>query len=583
MTWIQDSNPAGNAYLSAFLASIPLLFLFWALTSKRIKGHWAALGTLLLAVLVAVAGYGMPATLSLLAALDGALFGLWPISWIIIHALFIYNLSVKTGQFEIIKNSLAAITDDRRMQALLVAFSFGAFIEGCAGFGAPVAITAAILIGLGFRPIYAAGICLLSNTAPVAFGSIGIPILVASQVSGIDALAISQMAGRTLPFISILIPFYIVILVSGWKKGLEVWPAALVCGASFALTQGLVANFMGPMLPDILSSVASIFCLTLFLRVWHPRKSWTFDHEAGAAGKAKLAYTRGQIFRAWAPYVVLTVLVAAWGVKPVKAVLDHFSLINIPIPGLHEAVIRDGQPMPAVYPFNLLSAAGTAVFFAGLVSIVLMGASLSTALRVFLTTIRSVRWPLVTISAILGFAYVMNFAGMAGALGGLFANTGVLFPFFSAFLGWLGVFMTGSDTSANALFGKLQEVTATKVGVDPVITVAANSVGGVCGKMISPQSLAVATAAVGLVGHESEIFRFTIKHSLILTTLVGIMACLQAYVFTWMVPVYQKSAAAAAAGQAGSSASGLACLAATAGTVILITAMSRMIGKSARP
>ena len=591
MPWTIVTDPLGNLGLSALMAAIPILYLFWALAYKRMKGHWAAVSAVAIAVVIAIAGYGMPVKYAVLSTLYGSLFGLWPVSWIIITALFIYNLSVKTGQFEVIKNSLASITDDRRMQALLIAFSFGAFIEGAAGFGTPVAITAAMLMGLGFNPLYAAGICLIANTAPVAFGAIGIPIIVAGQVSGVDTMAISQLVGRTLPFLSVIIPLYIVILMSGWKKGVEVWPACLVSGGSFAVVQWASSNYLGPMLPDILASIVSIICLTFFLRVWHPKESWTFDHEAAATGREKLRYSGGQVFRAWAPFIILSIFVAAWGVKPIKAALDYYGLVKFQIPELHNMVIRGDKPMAAIYSFNMLSAAGTAILFAGIFSIPVMGASIKTALNVAGETLSKLRWPIFTISTILGFAYIMNFSGMAITLGNAFALTGPLFPFFAAFLGWLGVFMTGSDTSSNALFGKLQEVTATKIGVDPVVTVAANSSGGVCGKMISPQSLAVATAAVGLVGKESDIFRFTLKHSIILTAVIGVMAYLQAYVIKWIVPVYTKAAAAvpavaaAAAAAAPKSAApafpaeGLLYLGITAGLVVLVTFMARVTGK----
>ena len=582
MPWTINTDPLGNIYLSACLASLSIIYLFWALAYKRMKGHWAALSALSLTVLISIIGFGMPVKLSLLATLDGSMYGLWPIAWIVITSIFLFNLSVQTGQFEIIKNSLASMVDDRRIQALLIAFSFGAFIEGCAGFGTPVAITAAVLMGLGFKPIYAAGICLLANTAPVAFGAIGIPILVAGQVSGIETMAISKMVGRTLPFISVILPFYVVILISGWKKGLEVWPAALVSGGSFALSQWFTSNYIGPMLPDIISAIVSIICLGTFLRFWQPKNTWKFDHEAVARGKAELMYTGGQVFRAWAPFIILSIFVGAWGgFQQVKSALDSFSLIPVTIPGLHNMVIRDGAAMAAIYSFNILSAGGTAILLTGLFSIPVMGASFSKGLNVFWYTIKSMQWPIVTISSILGFAYLMNYSGMAITLGIAFATTGVFFPFFAAYLGWLGVFMTGSDTSSNALFGKLQEVTATQIGVDPVVTVAANSSGGVCGKMISPQSLAVATAAVGLVGRESEIFRFTVKHSIILTTVIGIMAYLQAYVITWIVPVYQKGVAvAAAAAQPVSHAIGFTYLAITIGLVLCIAIISRVFGKS---
>ncbi len=583
MPWNMVTDPFGSIGLSALIAALPIIYLFWALAYKRMKGHWAAMSAVAIAMAISIFAYGMPIKYSALSTFYGMLFGLWPVAWIVVTAVFLYNLSVATGQFEIIKNSLASITDDRRMQALLIAFSFGSFIEGAAGFGTPVAITAAMLAGLGFNPLYAAGLCLLANTAPVAYGAIGIPIIVAGQVSGIDTMAISQMVGRTLPFLSVLIPLYLVVLMCGLKKGLEVWPACLVSGGSFALAQWSTSNYLGPMLPDIIASLASIVCLTVFLRFWHPKQSWCFADEKPSEGREKLRFSGGQVFRAWAPFLILSIFVAAWGVKPIKAALDQIALFKITIAGLDGLVIRGGKPMPAVFGFNLLSAAGTAILFAGLLSILVMGASFSQGMRVLGQTFKTLRWPVVTISVILGFAYIMNFSGMAITLGNAFATTGVLFPFFAAFLGWVGVFMTGSDTSSNALFGKLQEVTAAKIGVDPVVTVAANTSGGVCGKMISPQSLSVATAAVGLVGQEADIFRFTLKHSIILTTVIGVFAMLQSYVIKWIVPVYAKAGAAAPAATATSpapSSEGLTYLALTLGLVLAVMITARITGKA---
>lgn len=554
MPWIIDTNPLGNLGLSALAASAPILFLFWALAVRRMKGHWAALGALGISVLVAVSVYGMPVRLSFLSVLFGALFGLWPISWIVIAAIFVYNLSSAAGDFEIIKNSLAAVSDDRRIQALLIAFSFGAFIEGAAGFGTPVAITAAMLAGLGFNPVYAAGICLLANTAPVAFGAIGIPIIIGSQVSGVDQMGLSQTVGRQLLLISAIIPFYMVVLMSGMKKGMEIWPAALVSGGSFALTQFLASNYLGPLLPSILASIASIVSLTAFLRIWHPAESWRFPGEPPGGGRARLLYSGREVFRAWTPFIVLSILVAFWGIRPVKELLDHYSQASIPICGLHGMIIREGTPLPAVFNVNFLSAAGTAVMLAGFLSIPVTGVPLRKAARVFAGTLNTLKWAVLTIAGILGFAYIMNYSGMAITLGIVFSRTGAVFPFFAAFLGWIGVFMTGSDASSNALFSRLQETTAAKIGIDPVITVAANSSGGVCGKMISPQSLSVATAAAGLVGREGEIFRFTFKHSLVLTFIIGLLAWLQSNLLAWTVPPRTEgagtavSAAAKAAG-----------------------------------
>jgi lactate permease len=543
--WTINPNPFGNVALSALVAAIPIAFLFVALAVLRMKGHVTAVLATLLGVGVAVFAFGMPARLAGLAAGFGMLYGFWPVAWIVVTAVFLYNLSVKTGQFEIIKNSLASITDDRRLQALLIAFSFGAFLEGAAGFGTPVAISGAMLVGLGFDPLYAAGLCLLANTAPVAFGAIGIPIVVAGQVSGIDANAVSQMVGRTLPFLSMMIPFYLVVLMAGLRKGVEVWPAAVVSGGSFALAQFLSANFLGPLLPDIIASITSIVCLTLFLRVWHPKQSWRFEGEAPSTGKEKLRYSGGQVFRAWAPFVILSIFVGAWGVKPIAAFLDTFT-VKFDFPGLAGMVLRGGTALPATFKLNVLGAAGTSILLTALVSLPIMGASPALAVKTFGQTLRTLKFTMVSIPVILGFAYIINWGGMANALGNAFAETGHMFPLLAPFLGWIGVLVTGSDTSANALFGKLQEVTATKLGIDPVITVAANTSGGVCGKMISPQSLAVATAAVGLVGKESDIFRFTLKHSIILTCVIAIMTFLQSNILGFLVPVYQRVAAATA-------------------------------------
>ena len=590
MTWQMNVDPLGNIGLSALVAAIPILFLFWALAIKHMKGHFAALGGTSLAVLIAIFVYGMPVDLAALSTLYGGAFGLFPVCWIVITALFIYNMSVKTGQFEVIKNSLASISDDRRLQALLIAFSFGAFIEGAAGFGTPVAITSAMLAGLGFNPLYAASLCLLANTAPVAWGAIGIPIVVGGQVAGIPDLALSQMVGRTLPLISVFVPLYLVVLMAGWKKGLEVWPACFVSGGSFAIAQYFSANspLTAPLLPDLIASIASIICTVLFLKVWHPKESWHFDHEPKREGKEKLRFTGGQVFRAWAPFIILSLFVCAWGIKPVNQALDQITKtlfdFSFPIAGLDKMVIdQAGKAKPAVFKFNFLSAAGTAILFAWFFSIVVMGASLKTAGGVARDTLKTLQWPIVTIATILGFAYIMNFSGMAITLGYAVATTGAAFPFFAALLGWLGVFMTGSDTSTNALFGKLQAVTAEKIGIDPVITMSANTCGGVCGKMISPQSISVATGSTGMVGRESEIFRFTFKHSIAMACIVGVLHLLWAYVFPGIVPSYVKPvAAAAAAVAAGAKAvinpEGLMWLGIFVGIIACITFVSRAVG-----
>ncbi|WP_153126130.1 L-lactate permease [Peribacillus tepidiphilus] len=558
MTWTQNFTPVmDNLYVSALVALIPILYFFWALAVKRMKGYVAGLTTLLVALLVAIFAYGMPAGKAIMSASQGAVYGILPIGWIIITSVFLYKLTVKTGQFDIIRNSVLSITEDRRLQALLVAFSFGAFLEGAAGFGAPVAISAALLVGLGFNPLYAAGLCLIANTAPVAFGAIGIPIIAVEGPTGIPAMEISKMVGRQLPFLSVFIPFYLIIIMAGWKRTMEVMPAILVSGVSFALTQYLSSNFLGPELPDILSALVSLFALAIFLKFWKPKNIYRFASESEAAATAESApktYTGGQIFKAWSPFLVLTATISLWGIPQIKLALQgHYegtnailkavnsighSLTFVPeVPGLNNLILNgQGQPIPAVYKLELLAAAGTAILIAALITKFIVNISFKDWFITFGETINELKFPIITIASVVAFAYVTNASGMSTTLGMTLAKTGALFPFFSPFLGWLGVFITGSDTSANLLFGNLQKITATSVGMDPILAVAANSSGGVTGKMISPQSIAVACAAVGLAGKESDLFRFTVKHSLFLVTIIGIMTFLQSNVLSWMIP-----------------------------------------------
>lgn len=540
MNWTQVVDPLNSIGLSALVAAVPIFFIFWALIIKKMKGYMASLLTTLLAVLVAILVYGMPVKLALLSTTDGALYGLFTISWIIIGAIFLYNVTVVSGQFEIIKNFMASITTDRRLQALLIAFSFGSFLEGAAGFGTPVAITAAMLVGLGFNPLYAAGICLISNTAPVAFGAIGTPIAVAAQVSGLPEMAISQMVGRTLPFLAALVPFYLVYIMTGFKKTMEVLPAILVSGISFALVQFLTSNYINPMLPDVISGLASIVCLMILLKYWKPKSVWHFKEEPKQKIDTELRYSTGQILRAWFPFIIMTVMIVAWGLQPVKDYLNSIGQIKFYLPGLQNAIFQPGgSPIPIKpFSFNYLSNAGTSILIASLISLPLIGMNVKNAARAYLLTLHQLKFPIITIAAVLGFAFIVNNSGMSTTMALTLASTGVLFPFFSPVLGWLGVFLTGSDTSSNALFGKLQHDSANAIGVDPVITVAANATGGVTGKMISPQSIAVGVAAVGLVGRESELFRFTVKHSFIMLFLICVITILQAYVITWIVPTY---------------------------------------------
>ena len=541
MPWIQTIDPLKNIPLSALVAAIPVIFIFWALI-KKMKGYITSLLALAIAIFIALFIYGMPLKLAMLSTLHGSLYGLFPISWIIISAVFLFNVTVKSGQFEVIKSFMASITPDRRLQALLIAFSFGAFLEGAAGFGAPVAISGAMLVGLGFNPLYAAGLCLIANTAPVAFGSVGTPIIMASRMSDIPELAISQMVGRTLPLLSLLIPFYLVTLMSGFKKSLEVMPAILVSGISFAFVQWFTSNYMGPMLPDILAGIASILSLLLLLKYWKPKSIWRFKEEPSLQTSVEIKYTSLQILRAWSPFIIMTLFIIAWGFQPVKDILNSIGFIKFKIPGLENAILQpDGNPLPIkAFDFNYLSTPGTAVIFAALISIPLIGISIRESIKIFGATLKQLMFPIITIAAVVGYAFIANYAGMSITMAGALASTGALFPFFSPILGWLGVFLTGSDTSANALFGKLQAQTADTLGFDPLVTVSANATGGVTGKMISPQSIAVGAAAVGLVGKESDLFRFTFKHSFIMLFIVCVLTCLQVYVTKWVVPVYKK-------------------------------------------
>ncbi|AXM96533.1 lactate permease LctP family transporter [Pseudomonas plecoglossicida] len=551
-TWQQLYTPLGSLGLSALAAVIPIVFFFLALAVFRLKGHVAGSITLALSILVAIFAFQMPVDMALAAAGYGFLYGLWPIAWIIVAAVFLYKLTVKSGQFEVIRSSVLSITDDQRLQVLLIGFCFGAFLEGAAGFGAPVAITAALLVGLGFNPLYAAGLCLIANTAPVAFGALGIPIIVAGQVTGIDAFHIGAMTGRQLPLLSLFVPFWLVFMMDGLRGVKETWPAALVAGLSFAVTQYFTSNFIGPELPDITSALASLICLTLFLKVWQPKRS--FAQAKGSVGAAVVQpsgsqptpYSFGEIFKAWSPFLILTVLVTIWTLKPFKAAFApggamYNFVFNFAIPHLDQLVIKTAPivtaptAMPAVFKLDPISATGTAIFLSALISMMVLKINFKTGLTTFKETFWELRWPILSIGMVLAFAFVTNYSGMSSTMALVLAGTGAAFPFFSPFLGWLGVFLTGSDTSSNALFSSLQATTAHQIGVNDTLLVAANTSGGVTGKMISPQSIAVACAATGLVGKESDLFRFTVKHSLFFATIVGLITLIQAYWLTGML------------------------------------------------
>ena len=557
-TWQQFYTPLGSLGLSALAAVIPIVFFFLALAVFRLKGHVAGSITLALSIIIAIAAFGMPVDMALAAAGYGFAYGLWPIAWIIVAAVFLYKLTVKSGQFEVIRSSVLSITDDQRLQVLLIGFSFGAFLEGAAGFGAPVAITAALLVGLGFNPLYAAGLCLIANTAPVAFGALGIPIIVAGQVTGIDAFKIGAMTGRQLPILSVIVPFWLVAMMDGWKGIRETWPAALVAGVSFAITQYYTSNYIGPELPDITSALVSLVCLTLFLKVWQPKRA-AASQIAGTAGGAAVTggfggvrsttpspYSFAQIVKAWSPFLILTAMVTLWTLKPFKALfapggaLDHL-VFMLPIPHLDQLVVKvapivaNPTPIAAVFKLDPISATGTAIFFSAVLSMLVLKIDFRNGLTTLKETFYELRWPILSIGMVLAFAFVTNYSGMSTTLALVLAGTGAAFPFFSPFLGWLGVFLTGSDTSSNALFGSLQATTAHQIGVSDTLLVAANTSGGVTGKMISPQSIAVACAATGMVGKESDLFRFTLKHSLIFATFVGLITLAQAYWLTGML------------------------------------------------
>ena len=562
--WQQIYDPMGNIWLSSAIALIPIIFFFLALAVFRLKGSVAGTITVVLALLVALFSYQMPVTLALSSAIYGFFYGLWPIAWIIIGAVFLYKVTVKTGQFDIIRSSILSLTEDQRLQMLLVGFAFGTFLEGAAGFGAPVAITAALLVGLGFKPLYAAGLCLIVNTAPVAFGAMGIPIIVAGQVSGVETHAISQMVGRQLPFIVPIVLVWIMAIMDGWRGVRETFPAIVVGGGSFAIAQFLTSNYIGPELPDITAAIASLVSLTLLFKVWQPKHIFRFENQVD--GKNQMGdtksvsaplptthYSLAQIIKAWMPFVILTAMVSLWSIKPFKdlfvkgkngqpdgALVDMVMSINVPY--LHNAV----QKLPpvvtkitdyaAIYKFDWFSATGTAIMLAAIISIVMLKMRPKQALSTFGETINELRTPIYSIGMVLAFAFIANYSGLSATLALALAHTGKAFTFFSPFLGWLGVFLTGSDTSANALFAALQATTARQIGVPEVLLVAANTSGGVTGKMISPQSIAIACAATGLVGKESDLFRFTVKHSIIFTIMMGVLITLQAYVVPWMIP-----------------------------------------------
>jgi lactate permease len=573
MIWTQNYSPiAPNAldphgvWMNPLIASLPVVVLLGLLASGRVSAVVAALAGLATAMLAAIfiftpreaegaAGVANWATTVFAAAADGAAFGLFPIGWIVLAAIFLYSLTVETGQFEIVKHSVLSLSGDRRLQALMIAFCFGAFVEGAAGFGTPVAISSALLVGAGFRPLHAAGLALIANTAPVAFGALGTPIITLAKItlpSGADPveweLRLSAMAGRQLPFFSFIVPIWLVWVMAGWRGIRGVWPALLVCGGSFAIVQFLVSNLHGPALVDVIGGVVSLVCTALFLRVWKPKEEWHFAYEPPPTA---VSHTRRQIVGAWLPWALLTAFVFVWGLPDVKKALGKTS-VQFEVPALHQRVTRTQpvverpEPEKAVFDFNWLSATGTGIFLAAVASAFWLRVSPARFVRIFASSLHRLRWPLVTIATMLAIAYTTRFSGIDATLGLAFTRTGVLYPLFAAMLGWLGVALTGSDTSSNALFGSLQTITARRLvatGVLPlsadqamVLLASANSTGGVMGKMIDAQSIVVAAAATQQHGQEGPILRFVFWHSIALALLMGALVMFQAYVWHSAIP-----------------------------------------------
>jgi lactate permease len=553
MAWQQIYDPLTSMALSTACAAVPVVVMLVGLGFVHLKAHIAAGAGLLAALAIAVFAYGMPAELAGKAAFLGGLTGLLPIGWIVLNIIFLHQLADANGSCKIQEDSIANITQDRRLQLLLIAFSYGAFFEGAAGFGTPVAVTAAILIGLGFSPLAASGLSLIANTAPVAYGALGTPIITMAKVHGYDLMALSAMVGRILPFFSLLVPFWLIWAFAGRKAMLEIWPAILVSGLSFAVPQFLVSNYIGPELVDVIAAISSMLCLVLFLRVWKPRTLWLStslkgrEEAAAPAATATAAvfkqHPAGDVARAWLPWLVLTVFVFIWGLPSVKAALNGVFAPSFPINGLHNMVekmppvVLKPSKEAAVYVFGLLSATGTGILLAAVIGGLLMKYNPLQLVQAYGRTMWKVRWSLLTIVLMLGLGTLTRYSGLDTTLGLAFANTGFLYPFFGTLMGWLGVALTGSDTASNVLFGGMQKVAAEQLGLSPNLMGAANSAGGVMGKMIDAQSIVVASTATGWFNHEGDILRYVFFHSLALAALVGLMVTLMAYVppFTSLV------------------------------------------------
>ena len=541
MAWTQVYDPLHNWMLSTLVAALPILVLFGLLAGLRVRPHWCAIAGAGTAVLVAVTVFGMPFPLAGMSFVYGVGFGVLKIAWIVLAAVYLYDISVFTGQFEIMKESVAGITADRRLQLLLVAFCFGAFIEGAAGFGAPVAIAGAFMIGLGFKPFHAAALNLIANTSPVAWGAIGTPVHTLAAVSGLPESDLSAMIGRILPITGIIVPFWLVRAMVGWTETLEVLPAVLVVGVSFSVTQFFWSNHVDSNLVDIAGGVASLAATVAFLRFWQPKRVWRFEDDHAGAPQAR-SHTAGQIVKAWMPFAILSITVLAWGLPAIKGVINRATTPIWNVPLLHNAVSRAAPvvtkltPEAARYDFNWLSATGTGCFVAAIISGLILGVGPAQLGKIFWHTLKRMKLAVIAISFMLGLGFTTRYSGLDAVLGLAFTRTGWLFPFFGTYLGWLGVALTGSDTSSNALFGSLQRITADQLRLDPILMCAANSAGGVMGKMVDAQSITVATSATNQVGNEGMIFRYVFWHSIALGAIVGVIVLLYAYVFPGAVP-----------------------------------------------
>jgi lactate permease len=555
--WAQNYDPTGSWWLSTLIAALPIVVLLGTLALLHIKAHFAALLGLGTALVTAVFIFHMPARLAATTAVFGAGYGLFPIGWIILNVIFLYRMTLLTGRFKVLQESMTGITQDTRLQLLLIAFSFGAFFEGASGFGTPVAVTAALLIGLGFKPLQASGLSLIANTAPVAYGALGTPIIALAAVTGFSEFTLGAQVGRILPFFSVLVPFWLVWAYAGFKGMKEIWPAVAVAGVTFAIPQFLVSNFHGPWLTDIIAAVVSMLCLILFLKIWHPKTIWGHErHQEGEhrAARGAHGYSRAEVARAWVPWLVLSVFVFCWGTYTGKKIMNTPEKVftsmstwstppskitnpQFPVTGLNRLsqrmppVVVKPTPEGAVFGFNWLSATGSGILFAAIISGFIMGLSLPKIVAMWFQTIWHIRFSLMTIAAMLSIGILTRYSGVDATMGLAFARTGVMYPFFGTLLGWLGVALTGSDTSSNVLFGSLQKISAQQIGLSPILMGAANSAGGVMGKMIDAQSIVVASTATEWYGHEGDILRYVFFHSLALAALVGIMVTLQAYVF----------------------------------------------------